>query len=372
MEEKKLYPFRLCSIRDEYSWGTEEFLLADLGYRDTLVREGWLAGNTMGELMETYLDRVVGDDVFDWYGRQFPFQVKMLKVGGKMPLRVNPPDDYARNCCDALGKEKFWFVVRAGKGSRLLLGFKRDTDAGTFCEACADGGAEAMLNTLEPRSGQYFHIPPGTPHCAWGDVDIIEISESSAMDYCLCGWGQPVSAEEFDTALDLAGALDFIDFTQFPGTFLKGRSSEEGKRSENDPEQVTRLLKLPQFSVSLLKLSDAMKISSVNFDSCIAYTCVNGAFELRVADSEDVSRRQNPTGSDLEMRENSVGERRRSSAAESAPVARVRAGETVLVPAECPDFFLLPAADCTVLLETLVEHRVQEDSYLEDADSVDK
>ena len=192
------------------------------------------------------------------------------------------------------------------------------------------------------------------------------------MDYCLCGWGQPVSAEEFDTALDLAGALDFIDFTQFPGTFLKGRSSEEGKRSENDPEQVTRLLKLPQFSVSLLKLSDAMKISSVNFDSCIAYTCVNGAFELRVADSEDVSRRQNPTGSDLEMRENSVGERRRSSAAESAPVARVRAGETVLVPAECPDFFLLPAADCTVLLETLVEHRVQEDSYLEDADSVDK
>ena len=41
-------------------------------------------------------------------------------------------------------------------------------------------------------------------------------------------------------------------------------------------------------------------------------------------------------------------------------------------PTECPDFFLLPAADCTVLLETLVEHRVQDDPYLQDTDSVRK
>ena len=59
MDEKKLYPFRFCSLQDDYVWGSDEFKLADLGYRDSIVRDGWLAGNTMGEIMDTYLDRVV-------------------------------------------------------------------------------------------------------------------------------------------------------------------------------------------------------------------------------------------------------------------------------------------------------------------------
>ena len=59
-EEKKLYPFKFCTLQDDYPWGSEEFRLADLGYRDSLVREGWLAGNSIAEVMDTYLDRVVG------------------------------------------------------------------------------------------------------------------------------------------------------------------------------------------------------------------------------------------------------------------------------------------------------------------------
>ena len=39
-EEKKLVPFRLCTLLDEYSWGSEEWHLADLGWRDTAVRDG--------------------------------------------------------------------------------------------------------------------------------------------------------------------------------------------------------------------------------------------------------------------------------------------------------------------------------------------
>ena len=56
-EERKLYPLRFCSILDEYVWGKDEFILADLGYRDSLVKDGWLAANTISEVMDTYLDR---------------------------------------------------------------------------------------------------------------------------------------------------------------------------------------------------------------------------------------------------------------------------------------------------------------------------
>ena len=87
-DERKLYPMRFCSLRDEYVWGSEEFKLADLGYRDTLVRDGWLGGNLLSEVMETYMDRVTGDDVYETFGRQFPLCVRVLKVKGRMPLRV--------------------------------------------------------------------------------------------------------------------------------------------------------------------------------------------------------------------------------------------------------------------------------------------
>ena len=68
MEEKKLYPLKFCVLQDDYAWGTEEFLLADLGYRDSLVRSGWLAGNSVGELMDTYFDRIPGERAVSSHG----------------------------------------------------------------------------------------------------------------------------------------------------------------------------------------------------------------------------------------------------------------------------------------------------------------
>ena len=95
MEEKRLYPLGFCSLADSYPWGTDEFLLADLGYRDSLIRDGWLAGNSMSELMDTYMDRVVGENAFEFWGRQFPLQVKRISVNGTMPLRVHPDAETA-------------------------------------------------------------------------------------------------------------------------------------------------------------------------------------------------------------------------------------------------------------------------------------
>ena len=105
-ENNKLYPMSFCPLEDEYVWGKESFELADLGYRDSLIREGWLASNSISELMDTYMDRVVGDLSFSLYGRQFPLQIKRISCEGKMPLRVHPDDATAEERYDALGKQK--------------------------------------------------------------------------------------------------------------------------------------------------------------------------------------------------------------------------------------------------------------------------
>ena len=58
MEEKLLYPIKFCTLQDDYCWGSEVFKIADLGYRDSLVREGWLAGNSLSEVMDTYIEKM--------------------------------------------------------------------------------------------------------------------------------------------------------------------------------------------------------------------------------------------------------------------------------------------------------------------------
>jgi len=318
MEEKKLYPMSFCTLADEYGWGTDEFLLADLGYRDSLIREGWLAGNAVSELMDTYLDRVVGDNAFSFWGRQFPIQIKRISVNGTMPLRVHPDADTAEQRYDFLGRRKLWCVLSAAPDARLLIGWNHDTDASEVYSACADGSVVNLLNSITPKAGQFVHIPPGTPHAASGKVDILEISESSPLDFCLSGLGQPIHPDEFDESLNLVDAMDFIDYKAFGGKMEKA---------------VGKFADYPEFIVEQIDLRSPAMVEG-DSDSFVLYVCTKGAAVIRL----DV-----------------LGQ------AASFALAR---GRAVLVPAECTDFALVPEEQGTEILQITVPLREQKDGYL--------
>ena len=338
-EEKKLYPFRFCSLEDDYAWGSETFKLADLGYRDSLVREGWLAGNSISEVMDTYLDRVVGDEVYAFYGRQFPLCVRELRVHGRMPLRVHPDDETAAQRYDFLGKDKIWYVLRAGRDARIMAGFRQDTDASAFYAKCMDSSVEELLNVVAPHAGQCLHIPAGTPHAAAGDVEILEIAEASPMDFCLCGWGEEVHPDEFDSSLSLVDALDFIDYRRF-GREIPGRARNDYNRARNDYDGARNggadlLADLPQMRVERLRLDAPRVITRPEGAAFALYSCVRGAASVQIP----------------------------LAGGQSLDYA-LRADETMLVPAECLEFNLVPTERDTVLLESTVI-RQEVDSYID-------
>lgn len=310
-EERKLYPMQFCSQLDEYNWGSEDFRLADLGYKDSLVREGWLAGNSMGEIMDTYIDRVVGDNVYEYYGRQFPVGVKNIHVSGKMPLQVNPDDILAAERYDFLGKDKYWYVTRAGKDAKIMLGFRKDTDASEVWSKCLDGSVDGIMNIVAPHAGQMIRIAPGTPHAAEGDMDIIEVSEASPLDFCMCGWGEPVSEDQFDTALSMVDALEFIDYRKY---------------SESQAE--------PAFTCRKMELKDPLHIYSQAEGAFMVYTCVKGkaSIQLRVL------------GQQVDY--------------------PLQTGDTILIPSECIDYYLVPDDEGSIVLETTVE-RNENDPYID-------
>lgn len=317
-EDKKLYPMRFCSLQDEYPWGTETFKIADLGYRDSLVRDGWLAGNSISELMDTYMDRVTGGTAYDFYGRQFPVCIRHLKIKGKLPLQVHPDDEIAAQRYDFLGKEKLWYVLRAGKDAGLAIGFRDGSDASEVFARCNDGSIGDILNIIAPHAGQSIRIAPGTPHTAFGDIELLEIAESSPLDFCLHGWGQEVPEEAFDPALSLVDSLDFINYTRY--------SSDCGKGDA--------LADIPQFTVRRIGLTTPLRVKGNGSDEFVLYSCIGGGASVQI----DV-----------------FG---------SKAVFGFSAGETILVPAECTDFDLLPAERDTILIETMV-HRHEEDSYID-------
>lgn len=319
-EERKLYPLRFCTLEDTYDWGLDAFKVADLGYRDSLVKEGWLGANTLSEVMDTYLDRVAGDRVYEVYGRQFPVQLKHIRCHGAMALRAHPCDETARNRYDALGREKLWYVASAGKNAVLYLGLKEKTDAASVL----DGSFTAKLNAVHPEAGQSFIIPSGTIHGAEGEVEIVEVSESSALDFCVWSWGKTVSEDEFDPSMDVVEALDFLDLDAYrtPGADKTGVKS----KAQGTPGFVEPLASLQQFSVNKIALKDIVRIRSESRDSFALYFCLYGKAAVR-CDIEGIG-----------PQDFTIGQ-----------------GDAIVVPAELDDYMLVPLNQSASLLEAFVE-----------------
>lgn len=457
--EKKLYPFKFIPTASCRPWGGDSLVkrlgkhfvgcdedgneyeipsdelvgesweVADMGFVDSVIKDGWLAGNTIGEIMETYLERVVGEDVYNYYGRQFPLLVKFLDIKGRLSVQVHPDDEIAAQRYDALGKAEMWYVMDAGPDAKIYLGFNREVSASEFYDRCKNGTVEEVLNVIRPKKGDVVFITPGTVHSAEGGLMVAEIQESSDMTFRLYDWGResdPSSARP----MHLEEAIDFIDYRPAdPGLYRKGKlwgeeasdgpcvvpdcgcshdecchcgdgdgchcgdgcchdgeechchddgechchdgedcgcrhehdggSSGCGCKSVNKGNEghvdrheaghvhncegtgiVETLVECPQFSVTRLSLTDPLHIYTEKFGSFIIYVCIEGAASIQVPSYD-------------------------AHGAACMDNYELAAGETILVPAEMPDFYLVPRDRSTVLLEAVTRPVDEVDAYID-------
>ena len=320
MEEtnKRLYPIEFLDNDIEMPWGRVCYHIADLGSVDSMVAAGWFGGNTLSELMGTYLERVVGDDSFEFYGLQFPVLVKEIKTTGWQPLQVNVGDEEAEVRYDSLGKKAFWYVKDASEGASLYLGLKREVDASGFYDRCLDGSIRDILNEVHPEKGSCFLIEPGTVFSAGPGLTILEIAECSELTFNLHGWGLPENGEP-----ELEEAFDLIDFRKHSSPEVQGVNSV-GKV----------LAKCDEFTVTKFELKDALHIFSDQPGAFAVYHCLSGEALVKVP----------------------------SESGEPGDW-KIRSGHTMLIPSEVNDYMIFPSKEGTVLLEATVERRTLPDSY---------
>ncbi|MBP5302172.1 MAG: mannose-6-phosphate isomerase, partial [Bacteroidales bacterium] len=73
----------------------ESWILSDMGSDESVVSEGFLEGNTLEDVLETYLGDLVGDAVYDRYRNQFPLLIKLLDINDRLSVQVHPDDTTA-------------------------------------------------------------------------------------------------------------------------------------------------------------------------------------------------------------------------------------------------------------------------------------
>ncbi len=388
--EKKLYPLKFIPIASPRPWGGsalvnelgkrfvesdeegnetllgaevrigESWELADMGVVDSVVSNGWLAGNTISELMETYMERIVGENVHNFYGRQFPVLIKFLNVNDRLSVQVHPDDEIAAERYDFLGKAEIWYVMDVKPGAKIYMGFNRDMTAQEFYDRCNNGTVEEVLNVISPRKGDVIYIKPGTVHAADGGILMAEIQESSDMTFRLYDWGRELDPSTA-RPMHLEEAIDVIDYKAFdPGLYRKGplwgdeASSVPCKSCDceddchchdehhhsSEGKVVETLVELPQFNVTKLNLKDSLHIYTDQFESYIVYMCIDGAASVQVPSTKE------------------NGEAFMDNYEFSK-------GETILIPADMEDFYLVPRDTETVLLEVVTRPAEYVDDYID-------
>lgn len=364
MATKKLYPFKFVPYASVRVWGgdslitkldkkffseeegrelttadkiAESWEIANMGSVEGVVDNGFLAGNTMADLMETYMEKIVGEKTFKNYGTQFPLLIKYLDIRGELSFQVHPDDTVALERYDSLGKSEVWYIVDASEDATIYMGFAKDTNAQELWDKCHDQTVLEIVNKVHPKKGDVLKIVPGTVHAATGDILVAEVQESSDLTFRLYDWGRefnPATARK----MHLEEALDVIDYKKYDASANYLTAAQIAALPGEGGRVV--LAEEPQYKLSKLTLTEPQKVDTAALDTFLVYMCLEGSLAIY-------------TGENLQEKD-----------PDSTYV--LRKGETTLIPADVTSFYLIPLeGECTVL-ETYTPPFDEPDTYVGD------
>ena len=230
-KKSSLYPLRFVPLFKRYLWGgrrlatelgkpigeeedyAESWDVVDHGDNQSRVADGPLAGTTLGQLVETEGESLLGKN---YPQTSFPLLWKFLDAHRVLSVQVHPDD--ARGAVlvpPDRGKTEAWIVLAADSESVLYAGLQEGVDRESFEQAIADGRSEECLHRLEVRPGDCIYIPAGTVHALGKGLLIAEIQQSSNTTYRLYDWNR-TGADGKPRELHIEQGLEAIDFSRGP------------------------------------------------------------------------------------------------------------------------------------------------------------
>lgn len=325
-----LYPLKFEPLLKEKIWGGsslvsiykksgnpglkygESWELSAVSDNLSIIKNGFLAGNNIEELIEVYMGDLVGDTVYEKFGIEFPLLIKLIESESDLSLQVHPNNELALKRHNAYGKTEMWYIMEAKNNARIYTGFKKKTSREEYLNAVKNKDVASLIHIENCSPGDVFLNPSGRIHAIGAGLVLVEIQQTSDITYRISDWGRlDDSGKSRELHTDLA--TDAIDFDSVDS--LKSSAIININSSANIAE-------CEFFTTNLQWIDRAVMKNYESIDSFIIYICVEGSFNVRWnKNSEEIS-----------------------------------LGETVLIPATLRELTLEPTPEAK-LLEVYIKNR---------------
>ena len=191
----------------------EAWILSDRDDHQSVVSNGPLKGQTIGQLMQKEQEQLLGK--LAWRFKRFPLLLKFLDVHEMLSVQVHPSDLQK----DLLpvgehGKTEAWVVLEAGPDSRIYAGLKPGTTTDNLKQSLTKDTVADHLSCFTPKPGDGVFIPAGTVHSLGGDIVVFEVQQNSDVTFRLYDWNHIDTKTGKPRSLQVDQALACIDFSQ--------------------------------------------------------------------------------------------------------------------------------------------------------------
>lgn len=282
----ELYPLKFETVLKEKVWGGnalvtrfnkratgsqligESWDLSAVADNQSVISNGFLAGNNIEELIEVYMGDITGDSIFEKFGNEFPLLIKFIEAREDLSIQVHPNNDLAKKRHNAYGKTEMWYILESEPGSKIYTGFKDGVTKEVYEEALRNGKIEELLNVETTDAGDAFFTPAGRVHAIGAGIVLVEIQQTSDITYRIYDWNRKSSGKgkrELHTDL----ALDAIDFKQ---------SGTNKIRLEPVINKTINLVNCEFFNANILRFNKAIDKEYYFNDSFVVYICLEDEF----------------------------------------------------------------------------------------------
>ena len=283
----KLYPLQFAPILKERIWGGtklqtvlnkpitskitgESWELSTVEGDVSVVSNGNLAGKSLTEIINEFPIELLGKEVYNRFGKQFPLLFKFLDAREDLSIQVHPNDELAKKRHNSFGKTEMWYIMQADENARIIVGFKENSNAEEYVSHLENKTVLTLLNDVKVHSGDVFFLETGTVHAIGAGMVVAEIQQTSDITYRIYDFDR-VDAQGNHRELHVDLALEAINYNETTAKI-------EYSKNENEPNEVVNC---NYFTTNFIPLDGQVSVNK-DGDSFTVYMCVEGKFEIEL------------------------------------------------------------------------------------------
>lgn len=325
-----LYPLKFTPILKETIWGGH-YLHNELGKGDSAeakvgesweissvdgniskVSNGFLAGNSLTEVIEVYMGDLLGEKVYEKFGLELPVLIKIIDAQADLSVQVHPNEQQANEKYNAHGKTEMWYVLDAEKDAKIIAGFEKPSSRKELEQGIKDCTVDQLLRKDDATPGSTFFIPAGRIHALGAGSVIVEIQQTSDITFRVYDYDRR-DAEGNPRELHVEQSLEVMNY---------GADAEYKTDYKNDLNVPGNLAQSPFFTTNIFSFNEKVGRDYYTLDSYVILICTEGGFNIDFEGGETIS---------------------------------VSRGESILLPAQIREYFFTPHDSKSTFIETYYE-----------------